>query len=120
MTLNVSREVRWFILGALAAGIIAVLITVIVVAAGRGGAPASHTPKVDLANSLSSLDVSDFKIPKSYNQVWKQKWYPSRKREKRWTWTEVQRFWIDPRKSLLTSISSENDKTMKALFKGVK
>lgn len=117
---KLSREVRWFLLGVAGVSLVAVLITVIVVATSNRQTPFSQPERVNLAGSLSSLDISDFRIPSSYTEVWKPRFYPSRARETKWSWPEVQRFWLDPRKSLLASITEENNRKMQELFKGVK
>lgn len=119
MRYRVSGEMRTFLLGVAGACVLAVVITVIVMASSNHRPRPAAAPAADLAGSLSSLDLSNFQVPNSYTEVWKQKWYPSRVQEKKWTWTEVQRFWLDPRRSALKSISEENDKKLNELFKGV-
>ncbi len=116
---KISNEMRLFILGVAGACVLAVIVTVIVMAVGNSRTAPPKTESADLAGSLSSLDLSNFQVPDSYIEVWKQSWYPSRAQEKKWTWDEVQRFWLDPRKSALAGISEENDKKVTELFKGV-
>lgn len=119
MALKIDNQLRLFLLGVLGASLVAVLVTVIVVSTGGRSTPTPTLPRSDIARGLSSLDLSDFKIPPSYTEAWKQKWYPSRARQNKWTWEEVQRFWRDPRKSALKSIIEENNRKMNDLFKGV-
>jgi hypothetical protein len=118
--MRLPNDIRLFIFGVLGACVVAVIVTIIVVASSHRRPPEVKVERPDLASTLSSLDLSNFQIPESYTEVWKQKWYPSRAQEKQWTWEEVQRFWRDPRKSALNSITAENDAKMNELFKGVK
>ncbi|HUZ16796.1 MAG TPA: hypothetical protein VMV68_00295 [Spirochaetia bacterium] len=116
---RLPREIRLFILGALGAAALAVIITVIAMSAGRRP-QAPVAVENGIQKSLSSLDLSDFQFPNSFIETWRPKWYPSRQQEKKWTWTEVEQFWIDPRTSVIKSLSEENDSKMESLFGGVK
>lgn len=120
MEFKLPHDIRLFILGVLGACVVAVIVTIIVVASSNRTQATAAAPAPDLASTLSSLDLSNFQVPESYTEAWKQQWYPSRAQEKKWTWEEVQRFWRDPRKSALASITAENDKKINELFKGVK
>ena len=118
--MKLPNDIRLFLLGVLGACVVAVIVTIIVVASSNRAPKTAVAPAPDLASTLSSLDLSNFQIPESYTTAWKQQWYPSRNQEKKWTWQEVQRYWRDPRKSALASIAAENDKKLNELFKGVK
>lgn len=122
MSIKGPKEIRLFILGVLGVSVVAVVVTVVVMTTSNGAHRLSNIQKqaVGLTSTLSSLDVSSFQIPERYTEAWKQRWFPSRSREKKWTWDEVQRFWRDPRRSALSSITAENDRKLHELFQGVK
>lgn len=118
MFARLPRDIRLFILGALGAAFLAVIITIVVVASGPGRARTAAMPTIQ--DSLSSLDLGSFQLPPQFTQTWQLKWYASRAQQKKWTWAEVQRFWVDPRESVLKSLSAENAKKIEELVSGDK
>jgi hypothetical protein len=118
MFAQLPREIRLFILGVLGAALVAVIITAAVVATGPGRDRAAAMPTIQ--DSLSSLDLGSFQFPSAFTHTWQLKWYPSREQQKKWTWAEVQRFWVDPRTSVLESLSAENAKKIDELLSEVK
>jgi hypothetical protein len=118
MVARISREMRLVMLFVLGAGLLAVIITIIVVSAARAAYPQTPASQSTDVDAFSSLDISDFQFPDDYTQTWKPTWYASRDQQSHWTWEEVQKYWIDPRTSVIRSLKDQNDKKIDKLLSG--
>ncbi|MEW5816866.1 MAG: hypothetical protein AB1798_15905, partial [Spirochaetota bacterium] len=62
------------------------------------------------------IDSTDLKIPAEYSQIWEKKWYPFRGKMEKWSWEEVEKYWIDPIEIGINIVSEENDRLIKEIF----
>lgn len=113
-----SREMRIFLAAVGAATVLAVVITVAAALATRRPPPPVAETLLP-AGTESGLDVTELELPRAFLAPWKDTWYPSRPRLKRWGPDQVKGFWIDPLKAGIASITAENDADIRELLRQV-
>ena len=113
------KEIVLFISITAALTVIAVIITIIIILSGRPAEKiSSETPAV-YAEPNEDPGFIDFKIPDDYKEIQKSRWYMTREDKEKWSWDEVEKYWIDPFSIAAEILETENNKIIDEIFKDI-
>lgn len=112
-----GRELKIYLLVVGIAAFIALFITLIVMLPGYIRYNKSRT-QTNLTVE-NRIDMSRFIIPESYMQFREDSWQPFRPDKERWTSSEIEPYWQDPKTLILEYLEKQNEKLIDDLFKDI-
>ncbi len=108
-----------------AAGVLAAVVTLIVLVASfnaqeRRASRPEAAVRTGTGPAQAELSVDDFLLPSVHPVDAVPDYYPFRPRLPRWSRENVEKFWVSPRQIATDAIGTINDRNMESIFEKVK
>jgi hypothetical protein len=120
MALLSPREIKLSAAAILLLGLIAILITVIVLSGGGEAEREEPRPaeRTAPAEGVQDVEYDTFRmlIPEDYKGIFRADWIPYRERHSSWASTQIDPYWIEPRTLVEEELEKETDESVQSFL----
>lgn len=111
------RELRIYLIVVGSITLVALLITLIFLLPGY----ISYHRTMTLGDQTEeeAIDMSKFMIPDSYKRLYKNSWDHFLPDKEKWTWSDIDPYWHDPREMILDYLEKQNENIIDDIFKDI-